>query len=95
MNRYLFVCALGLFAGPVAAQELRLDPPQLSARADRCAPVQRALCDDVGEQRAIDSGLSCQACESRPLPPDAIAPAAKARSVSSPDCLPGAAVTPR
>lgn len=90
MTRYLVACALGLWAGPIAAQELHLNPPTMSARAERCTAAQRAVCDGMGRERAIESNLTCDACASRPLPPDAIAPAAATRTSGSPECLPGA-----
>jgi hypothetical protein len=83
--------ALGLWAVPVAAQELRLDPPTLSAQADRCGEEQRALCSGLGE-RASNGGLSCDACRAQPMPADLSSP----RELSSPpgmrtrapECLP-------
>src|SRR5438067_2692065 len=89
MIRIVVACAFGLWAGPIGAQELRLNPPTLSARADRCAPQQRALCDGVAGRRAIETDLSCDACV--PLPPEAIAPPAASRVNTPPECLPGAA----
>lgn len=93
MTRITVACALGLWAGPIAAQELHLDPPTLSARADeRCAPAQRALCNGTSGLRAINGDLSCDVCA--PLPPEAVAPAAATRTNDSPACLPGAAQPP-
>lgn len=87
----VIACALGLSAGAVA-QELRLDSPQLSAR-EHCGAQQRALCEGRG-QRALDSGLSCDACGVPPMPADLVAPATPAASqqrTTSPECLPRAA----
>jgi hypothetical protein len=89
MTRIVIAGAFALWAGPIAAQELHLNPPTLSARADRCAPAQRALCEGAAGRRALETDLSCDACA--PLPPEAIAPAAATRVNPSPKCLPGAA----
>jgi hypothetical protein len=88
----VIACALGLSAGVAVAQELRLDPPGLSA-AERCTAQQRAMCEGRG-QRAIDSGLSCDACGPPPMPAEVVAPptpAANEKSQKSPECLPRAA----
>ncbi len=83
-------CALGLWAGPVAAQELRLDPPRMSAQADRCGSAERARCGDARE-RALDTGLTCDACRPPPMPAELTAPAGAApREPKSPECLPRA-----
>ena len=93
MRRFATVgLALGLWAGPTAAQELRLDPPALSANAARCTAQQRATCEGIG-QRALDMDLSCDDCAPLPMPADLIAPkgpAAPSRPAASPDCLPRA-----
>jgi hypothetical protein len=89
MTRIIIACSFALWAGPIAAQELHLDPPTLSARADRCAPAQRALCEGIDGRRAIETDLSCDACA--PLPPEKIAPPSATRLNASPACLPGAA----
>jgi len=92
MSRFAVIaaCALGLSAGAAVAQELRLDPPKLSARAEHCGARQRAMCEGRG-QRAIDIGLSCDACGAPPMPAEVVAPASSAdQDTKSPECLPRA-----
>ncbi|HEX9102301.1 MAG TPA: hypothetical protein VF997_08865, partial [Polyangia bacterium] len=97
MNRCIaLACALGLWAGPVAAQELHLAPPTLSAQSDRCGTTERALCPTL-QERGIESSLQCDACQKRPMPPELVAPPPSApvsvpagKRTTSPDCLPGA-----
>ena len=93
MSRLAVVaCALGLTTNTTVAQELRLDPPALSA-AERCTSQQRAMCEGRG-QRAIEQPLSCDACGPPPMPADVVAPATPAtsdRNLKSPECLPRAA----
>jgi hypothetical protein len=92
MSRIAVVaCALGLAAGPLAAQELRLNPPTLSARAERCSSAQRALCEGAGRQRAIETNLSCEACGSPPLPAEIVPPAAADKAAPRLECLPRSA----
>jgi hypothetical protein len=94
MSRFaVVVCALGLSAGAAVAQELRLDPPTLSARNDHCSGHQRAMCEGRG-QRALETGLSCDACGVPPMPAEMMAPttpAATEKTTTSPECLPRAA----
>ena len=93
MGRFVVVCALGLWAGPVAAQELQLAPPTLTARADRCTAHLRSVCQGVGHERALGNDLSCAACGPGPMPAELVAPkgaAAPSRRVADPDCLPRA-----
>ena len=83
--------ALGLWAVPVAAQELRLEPPTLSAQAERCGAAERALCPST-EQRGIETNLQCDACLQSPMPPEMTATphTVPGKSTLSPVCLPGA-----
>jgi hypothetical protein len=74
MSRIVVVaCAFGLWASPVAAQELQLAQPTLTARADRCTAHLRSLCQGFG-QRAIESELSCDVCGPPPMPAEVVAP---------------------
>jgi len=91
-------CALGLWAVPVAAQELRLGPPTLSAQGERCGDAERALCPTLDE-RGIDTSLQCDACRRTPMPPELTAPAQgppseraapPTKGTLTPACLPGA-----
>ncbi|MCU1279615.1 MAG: hypothetical protein JWM53_3161 [bacterium] len=68
------VCAIGLWTVPVAAEELRLAPPTLTAHAGRCSGQLRSMCESVS-QRAIETDLSCDACSPGPMPPEVVAPA--------------------
>ena len=83
------LCAVGLTALPAAAQSLQLDPPTLSARAERCNAAVRARCEGVG-QRTIESDLACDACT--PMPAELTEPEAApaAAPTRSPACLPRA-----
>ena len=69
------VCAISL-AGPAIAQELRLGPPTLSARQDRCSPRQRADCQGVYGQRTLQTSLSCNSCDagSPTMPAEIVSP---------------------
>lgn len=98
MRHVIVVAALGLWVGPVAAKELRLDPPTLSARQERCEPRQRDLCNNVAGQKAIESDLSCTACanEGAAMPAEIMSPslgdtprpASKVKPRRGPDCEP-------
>ena len=86
------VGGLGLWAAPAAAQELRLEPPTLSAQAERCGAAERALCPTLDERGMQPQSLACDACK-EPMPPELTAsPHAVPSSKSnvSPECLPGA-----
>ncbi|MGZ3439454.1 MAG: hypothetical protein ACXVDD_08050, partial [Polyangia bacterium] len=80
---------------PVAAQELQLAPPSLTARADRCTAHLRSVCQGGGGgQRALESELSCEACGPAPMPPELVAPkpaAATGKQRDDGECLPRAA----
>lgn len=78
--RYVAVaCAVGLWVGPALAEEMRLDPPTVSARQDHCSSRQRAECAGVAGKRVIDEELSCSACDTTaapPLPAEIVSPPA-------------------
>jgi hypothetical protein len=69
------VAALGLWVAPAAAKQpqMHLDPPTMSAKQDRCTPRERAICEGMAGQRAIDSNLSCQQCDAT-MPAEIVAP---------------------
>jgi hypothetical protein len=94
MSRSLAIaCALGLWGLPAAAQNMRLQPPNLSARQEHCTPQQRARCEGL-EQRALEQDLSCSACGAvaPAMPPEMVAPSesssgpAPAAPQSTPNC---------
>ncbi len=94
MKRFAAILGtLGFWAAPVAAHELELTPPTLSARAEEpCSVQERAVCQGLG-QRALEAGLRCNACGPAPMPPDLVAPAhtpgaPAGRPTGSPQCLP-------
>src|SRR2546430_12859644 len=48
-------CVLALSAGPLGAQELRLEPPSLRAHTTRCSDRARVLCEGLGREAATDA----------------------------------------
>lgn len=94
MTRFVIVvCALGLWASPVAAQELQLAHPTLTAHADRCSSHLRSMCQGIGRERALGNGLSCDACSPAPMPAELVAPRSAAthdRRNTDGECLPRA-----
>jgi hypothetical protein len=94
MGRFVVVvCALGLWAGPAAAQQLQLAQPTLTARADRCTAQLRSVCQGFGHERALGSDLSCEACGPQLMPAELVAPkgaASRSRRRVDGDCLPRA-----
>jgi hypothetical protein len=87
MNRVLVTaCALGLWAVPAGAQGLKLRPPDLTAQQQQsCSPQQRAMCQGVGDQRALQHDLACDACgEVARMPAEMVAPPASSSRPTPP-----------
>jgi len=80
MSRFSAIAlALGLWAAPASAQKVQLQPPRMAVQQQLCSPEQRARCEGVGHERALDRDLSCDACGEveRPMPAEIMAPSSR------------------